>query len=103
MTLQELEQVMIEYGIAIKAIPNKMKSVYEKSHINEYPNGYIKYLEEYKREMLIVEYEPKNAGKFVIVDNTGTSSSVWFVNDFYDSIEDAVESLLKNKEVKIWD
>ena len=97
MTIKELEQIMVKYGVAIKAIPKKMISVYEKSHINEYPHGEVKYLEGYQREMLVVESEPKNAGKFVIVKNTGTSTNIWFVKEFYNSIEEAVNALLDSK------
>lgn len=95
MTIQELEQIMIENAVTIKAIPKKVISVFEKSHLVEYPNGRIQYLEAYKREMLVVETIPKNAGKFVIGMNTGNSSVVRYEGKFYGSIEEAVADLIE--------
>ena len=94
MTIKELEQIMIQNAITIKAIPEKVVSVFEKCHLAEYPNGSIQYLDKYKREMLVVETIPKNAGKFVIGRNTGISSVVKYEGQFYDSIEDAIIDLL---------
>lgn len=96
MTIKELEKIMVENAITIKAIPNKVVSIFEKSHIDKYPNGCIQYLEQYKREMLVVETIPKNAGKFVIGKNTGNSSVVSYNGVFFDSIEDAVDSLFNS-------
>lgn len=96
MTIQELEQIMVENAVTIKAIPEKVVSIFEKSHLNEYPNGCIQYLEQYKREMLVVETVPKNAGKFVIGRNTGNSSVVRYEGKFYNSIEEAVADLLNS-------
>jgi len=47
---KELEEIMIENGIILRDIPRKVKCVYEKFYINKYPNGVIKYLEEFNRE-----------------------------------------------------
>ncbi len=89
---------MVENAITIKAIPEKVVSIFEKSHLDKYPNGRIQYLDKYKREMLVVETVPKNAGKFVIGVNTGNSSVVRYEGKFYNSIEEAVADLLNGME-----
>jgi len=96
MTIQELEKIMVQYGVAIRAIPQTVISVYEASHIDQYPEGHLEFLEGYGREMLIVQKTPHKAGKFVIIPDNGTSTSVSFACEpFYDSIEDAVDALLE--------
>lgn len=66
MDLKTLEAIMVENGLIIRAIPKKIRHAFEKEHFEDYPDGEIKYLDEFKREMLVVERTPKNAGKFVI-------------------------------------
>ena len=94
MTIQELETIMQEHGIVLRAIPNKTCGVYEVSHKDEFPEGRIVYLEEYKREMLVVERTPKNAGKFLIELVHSTAANVCFTAQFYDNIEGAVNAML---------
>ena len=78
MTLIELENILIEYGAALR------------------PNGQIVYLDEFKREMLVVKSIPTNAGKFVFEHNCGTGRMVRFTGrQYYNSIEEVIESLLR--------
>lgn len=96
MNIKELESIMIEYGVVLRAIPKTVRGVYEKYHIDKYPNGTIEYLEEYKREMLVVISVPKNAGKFVFECQKNTISGVQFQgNKYFDSIELAIADLLR--------
>lgn len=89
---------MISHGVVLRAIPEKIRGVYEKRHIDKYPDGVIKYLDDYKREMLVVEIIPKNAGKFIFECARNTNSMVKFMGKkYFDSIEEAVESLQNNK------
>ena len=97
MDIRELEKVMISHGVVLRAIPEKVRGIYEKRHIDTYPNGVIKYLDDYKREMLVVETIPKNAGKFILECVPHTSSMVKFSGKkYFDSIEEAVEFLQSN-------
>lgn len=94
MDINELERLMIDEGLVIRAIPLKIREIYEVRHKDKYPDGRIEYLAEYKRKMLIVEREPENAGKFLITRGWGTLSTVKFQNDpYFDTIEEAVNYL----------
>lgn len=93
MTIEELERIMVEHGATIRAIPKVIVGVYDKRHIDKYPDGRIEYLDSFKREMLITESVPKNAGKFLLKSKCGTMSMVQFEGKFYDSIEQAVADL----------
>lgn len=50
MDLNSLAPLMVKHGAVIRAIPESIREVFEKRHINDYPNGEVKYLPEYKRE-----------------------------------------------------
>lgn len=94
MDLKELEKIMIEYGVVIRAIPMTVREVYAKEHIKKYPNGEIKYLPEYKKEMLVVIRVPQSAGKFVIESAKHTMTQIQFRGiEYFDTIEDAIKSL----------
>lgn len=95
MTIQELEKIMQEHGIVLRAIPMKTRGIYETYHKELYSDGKIEYLEPFGREMLVVESIPRHAGKFCIQSTTDTMSTIRFANEFYDSIESAVESVLR--------
>lgn len=92
---------MVEHGIALRAIPLKVRETYEISHAAQIPDGHIMYLEEFKREMLVVERVPQNAGKFAFESSCGTSATVRFQgNAYYDSIKDAMDAILRTSEPK---
>lgn len=100
MNIKELEELMISKGVVIRAIPRQSIEIYEEFHIDSLKNQgvkvEVKYLEKYKREMAVVERVPENSGKFVIEINQGASSIVKFKDKvFYDSIEEAIESIMK--------
>jgi len=97
MDIQLLEEIMITHGIVLRAIPRKVRGVYDKRHLDKYPNGIITYLEEYKRDMLVVETIPQNAGKFIFESVKSTRSTVSFSGKkYFDSIEEAIEHIQKN-------
>lgn len=99
MDIKELEEIMVSHGVVLRAIPKKTRSIYERYHIDKYPRGTIQYLEEFKREMLVFESIPENAGKFIFECEKNTSATVHFSGKkYFDSIEQAVEDLLKNKK-----
>ena len=96
MDVTELGEIMVKYGIALRAIPAEVCGVFEKTHIAEYPSWQIVYLKEFKREMLITKRIPKNAGKFIFECNCGTETLVPFTSkEYYDSIEEAVGAFLR--------
>lgn len=94
MDTKELYKIMVEHGVVLRAIPDKIVKIYEKQHFDKYPDGTIKYMEEFEREMLIVEQTPINAGKIIMEQRKDTGSIVVFTGKkFYDSIEQAVADL----------
>ena len=99
MTIQDLEAFMKEYDVTIRVIPEKVRIVVEKSHIKDYPNGKIKYLEEYKREMCVAIRIPDNAGRFIYAKTKDTNSIAMFNSKVvFDSIADLVEYVQKNEK-----
>lgn len=94
MDIKELENIMVTHGVVLRAIPNKTTGIYEKRHIDQFPDGKIMYLEDFKRAMLVIEKIPKNAGKFILECEKNTLSTVKFTGrKYFDSIEEAVNSL----------
>lgn len=90
---------MVTHGIIIRAIPQKVRSVYETSHAARYPQGQIQYLEGFHREMLVVERTPDHAGKFIAVKQANTQAGVRFSGcAYFDSIQQAVEALLTEEQ-----
>lgn len=95
MDIRELEAVMVKYGLVIKAVPEKVTGVYEKEHADMFPDGETKYLDEYKRDMLVVESVPEHAGKFLFSQVKNTDSTVRFKGEkFYDSIEHGIHDIM---------
>lgn len=93
MTIEELEHLMVEHGIVLRAIPNTVREILEVRYRDEYPDGKVVYLEEFHREMLIVEHVPKHAGEFLMECRQGTSQMVPFNRIFYKSISEAIADL----------
>lgn len=90
MDTNELGRLMVRSGACIRAIPSILRVVVEPRHINDYPNGKIIYLPEYKREMLVAEYVPKHEGQFLVKICHHTNARVDFNGlKFYDTLEDA--------------
>lgn len=97
MDIQELEKIMVEYGVVLRPIPKIVRSVYEKKYATTTPDGVVKYMEKYKREMLVVERVPENAGKFIFECQKNTNRIVHFHGKkYFDSIEEAIQYLLSN-------
>ena len=93
MNVKDLEKIMAEHGLVIRAIPEKEYSVFEPQHIDKYPNGKIQF--RFGRELLVVEETPLHAGKFIIESQRNSLTAVSFKKDkFYDSIEEAVKDFL---------
>ena len=94
--LEKIERLMIKYGVSIRAIPEVSEMIVETRHMDQYPNGKIIFLQEFGREMLIVQKHHKFGGKFVMQSKCGSQSIVRFNTDkVYGSIEEILEELLK--------
>ena len=99
--IKELEEIMIAQGVALRAIPHVTTSVLEARHSKDYPNGEIKYLPAYKREMLVIKRFPENGGKFLIETNQDTSSTVQFRGKrYFDSIGEAIDFIVNYSALK---
>lgn len=95
MNMQELEKVMVEYGIVIRAIPYYHMSTFEVQHKDRYPEGIEYFDPRYNRNMLKVKKANHHGGKFIIAQQTDTSQMVPFYKvRYFDSIEDAVNAFL---------
>lgn len=95
MTLHELESLMIRNGAVIRALPKSMRIVVEKRHAEQFPNAEVKFLPEYKREMLVEERPLKHGGEFVLALVKSSSSTVIFGGKrFFKSLDDVAEYLV---------
>lgn len=91
MTIEQLEEFMVNHGLVIRAIPKEITHIYEAHYAQKYPNGKVIYMEQYKREMLLVTEVPANAGKFVVSAALHTDSDIRFHPPFFSSIKELVE------------
>ncbi len=96
-TINELSELMIEKRLTIRAIPRIVRVIHEVKHkdLPQLQPGRVEFLREYGREMFIHEKRPTNGGKFLIVQNCGTSSMISFQKQkFYDTLGDAIASIV---------
>jgi len=94
MDVSELQKIMIDNGVAIRAIPREVVSICETRHKDKFPDGQVYYDEVAKRDMLRVIRIPQFAGKFIIVKGCGMGENVRFSKPrFFDSIDEAVKAL----------
>ena len=98
MEIVELEKIMKEKGLVIRAIPNEVKCIYDSYHIKDFPDGKLEYISQFDREMCVVMQKPKNAGKFMIESVRHTYADVKFNHsEYFDTINDAVNYILNLK------
>ncbi len=96
---EELAKVMIEKGLAIRAIPMYRRIVVDIRHKEEFPNGHAEYLEEFKREMWVEVRKNKHGGQFVVESNCGTNATVNFSGKkFYDSLDALAKAVIEIKD-----
>ena len=93
MTVQELENIMQKYGAVIRAIPYRTQEIYEAAYKDRFPDGEIRYLEGYDRNMLVVEKTPENSGKFMVETAKHTGSMIRFSSGYFNSLEEVAEAL----------
>lgn len=96
--LDDFQRLMVKYGAIIRAVPEVINAIVEARHADAYPNGEVKYLEEYHREMLVIAKTSKLGGKFLLTFLKSTRSSVSFNKyEVYNSLEE-IYTALKEKE-----
>lgn len=97
--LSELESLMTRNGVAIRALPMSERIVVEKRHAEQFPNAEVKFLPEYKREMLVEERQLKHGGEFVLELVKSSRSTVKFDGKrFFKSLDDVAEYLMGLEE-----
>lgn len=98
-TINELEELMIKHGLIIRAIKPYHIEIFEVRHKDKYPDSEEYYDEQLKRNMLRRKVDHgKNANKFIIQKEETKCAMVRFDKPtFFDSIEEAVNSLSINK------
>lgn len=98
MDVLELEKIMKEKGLVIRAIPNEVKCIYDKYHIKDFPEGKLEYIEQFGRMMCVVMQAPKNAGKFMVESAMHTYYDVKFNHSqYFDTIQDAINYIMGGK------
>lgn len=97
MTMQELEKVMVEYGIVIRAIPYYHTSTFEVRHKEKYPDAVEYFDPRFNRNMLNLKEANHHGGKFIITKQPDTVQKVSFYKPrYFDSVEDAVNAFLSD-------
>lgn len=92
--LKNLAQLMVKHGAVIRAIPESIRNVVEKRHAAQHPNAEVKFLPEYKREMLVWYERPAHAGQFALTFAKHTGNDLVFLKwRFFNSLEDVAEYL----------
>lgn len=103
MDLKNLGQLMVKHSAVIRALPEEVQIIVEKRHADQFPNAEIKFLPEYKREMLVEYRHPRHGGQFVLEFAKNTGNRVQFTGwRFFNSLEEVAEYLieLERKEAK---
>ena len=103
LTVAELEQVMKDYNVVIRRIPDFRQHTYEATDIDKYPDGVLVYIPFFAREMLLVDKVHPYSGKFIYTVCNDTSTMVPFCErngklkpeQMFDSIEELVEDVKK--------
>lgn len=92
MTIEELEKIMIKYGIVVRAIPRYEYGTIDTQHKSQYPESIEYFDPRFNRNMLRIKKENHYAGKFMIVKNIDTCAIVPFYKPkYFDSIEEAIK------------
>ena len=84
MIVELVDKFIKEKNLVIRPIPEHVRSVYEasESNIARY-NGEVKYLEKYKRNMLVVYEVPAHAGELLVVQCKHTNKEIDYSGGMY--------------------
>ncbi|MNE71198.1 hypothetical protein D3C76_1154830 [compost metagenome] len=109
MTLEELSELMVKHGLVIRAIPNEKTygvPIHHKDRYSDeakYTIGEVYKPDNLDKELITITERFSKGGKFIIAKKANQDSTVqgWEWNHitrkkvaFYDTIEQAIESLL---------
>lgn len=75
-SFDQIKSIIDSGDYALRRIPKFKKIIVEKRHFDQYPDGKIVYLEDYKREMCVCQRKLKYGGKWFIVSETGSGRSI---------------------------
>ena len=103
LTVAELEQVMKDYNVVIRRIPDFRCETYEAKEIDKYPDGILTYIPFFDREMLLVDRKCQYGGKYLYTVCNSSGTMVLFgkyhgsikSEQMFDSIEELVEDVKK--------
>lgn len=96
--LKQLQNIMIDNALSIRAIPKTVRDVVELRHKDKYPGGHVEYIDSFKREMWVYERCPRHGGQFVVENNCGTGSMIRFSGKrYYNSLEEVINDFTKTQ------
>lgn len=101
MDIKELEKVMIEKGAIIRAIPMVETGLVEVRHASQFENKpeystYVKYEEDFKRDMLHLERKLQLGGKFLLAFQKNQLIRTNFNGQLvFDHLEDVIKYLIE--------
>lgn len=105
LTVAELEQVMKDYGVVIRRLPDFIRYTYEAKYLDKHPDGILVDLPGFNRKMLLVDDVPECAGKYIYTVCKNADVMVPFYESkglksehVFDSIEELVDDVKKNCE-----
>lgn len=82
-SFDQIKSIIDSGNYALRRIPEFEKIIVEKRHIDQYPDGKIIYLEEYKREMCVYLRKLKYGGQWLILSKTGSGRSINLFSESY--------------------
>ena len=79
------EKFVRDNNLVIRAIPEKVRGTYDvnEHNLKKFPQGEVKYLPEYKREMIVVFTVPAHAGEILVTRCKHTMGNVEFSGGVY--------------------
>ena len=85
MTIEMFEKFVRENNLVIRAIPEMVRGAYDvnDNNLKKYSHGEVKYLPEYKREMIVVYTVPAHAGEFLVTRCTNAMCNADFSGGVY--------------------
>ena len=85
MTIEMFEKFVRDNNLVIRTIPKRVKSAFDPTpeNVRKYPQGVIKHMSKYGRNMLVVSSVPNHAGEFLVVRATDTMCNVDFSGGVY--------------------
>lgn len=103
-TLCDLQEAMLQNDLCIRPVPRTCRHIFEVNNAPDAPlpgqlrgqtvvSRQIMYLDEYKRDMLVVKTIPPHAGQFIVTSCRDTGQTVKFSGPlkYYDTLEEIIQ------------